>query len=102
MKNKPPVLPEDLENTLDQYYAAPEPNPEFSARLDHELRSKLLRQETQKMFGKKSRLSPRLAWGVGLMIVILLVGLVAGSPTLVAAMRRLGDDDSSIIRLFVF
>lgn len=89
MNNKPPVLPEDLENTLERYYTAPEPDPEFSARLDHELRSKLLRQETQKMFGRKSRLSSRLAWGVGLMIVVLLVGLVAGSPTLVTAMRRL-------------
>jgi len=89
MKNKTPILPEDLENTLERYYTAPEPDPEFSARLDHELRSKLLRQETKKMFGRKSRVSPRLAWGMGLIILALLVGLVAASPTLVAAMRRL-------------
>ena len=89
MKNKTPILPEDMEKRLERYYSAPEPSPEFTARLDHELRSKLRRQETQKMFGRKSRLSPRLAWGLGVIFVTLLVSLVAASPTLVAAMRRL-------------
>ena len=89
MNNKTPILPDDLENVLERYYTTPEPSPEFSARLEHELHSKLLQQETRKMFGRKSRLSPRLAWGLGLTVAALLVGLFVASSTMVAAMKRL-------------
>jgi len=89
MSKKTPISPEELENALECYFTEPEPNPEFATWLESGLRSKLIEQESYNMFGKKSRLSPRIAWGLGLALAILIIGLLATSPTIVAAMKRL-------------
>jgi hypothetical protein len=89
MKNKPPAQSQDLYDALERYYAGPEPDPDFAARLEHGLRSKLIEQESKNMFGNRSRFSPRLAWGLGLALAALVIGLLAASPGVVAAMKRL-------------
>jgi Tol biopolymer transport system component len=78
-------LPDDLEKELNEYYSSPEPRPEFVARLERGLHSKLKEQEHQKMFGR----SAKLKWGFGLAFAALVVGLLVTSPTVVTAMKKL-------------
>lgn len=81
-----PGLPEDLEKELQEYYTSPEPSPEFVARLEGKLHSQSGAQEQRKMSGR-SRM--KLAWGLGLVIAAVVIGLLATSPTIVMAMKRL-------------
>lgn len=85
-KNQTPILPDDLEQELNNYYTSPEPGPEFVSRLERGLHSKLKEQEQKQMFGRSKR---KLAWGFGLALTAVLVGFLATSPTVVAAMKRL-------------
>ena len=48
-KNKTPHLPEDLEKELQDYYASPEPQPEFVSWLERGLHSKFNEQEKTKI-----------------------------------------------------
>jgi hypothetical protein len=88
MSKLPPAKPEDLYDALERYYTDPEPDPHFAARLENGLRSKLIEQESQNMFGRKFHITPRLAWGLGLALVALVIGILA-APNVVAAMKRL-------------
>jgi len=85
-KNQTPILPDDLEQELNNYYTSPEPGPEFVSRLERGLHSKLKEQEQKQMLGRSKR---KLAWGFGLALTAVLVGFLATSPTVVAAMKRL-------------
>ncbi len=78
-------LPDDLEKELNEYYSSPEPRPEFVARLERGLHSKLKEQEQKKMFGR----SAKLKWGFGLAFAALIIGLLVTSPTVVTAMKKL-------------
>jgi len=91
MGKKAPIPLDELENALEHYYARPEPDPKFVARLEHRLRSRLIEKETQKMLGKTKtpRLSRRAVWGLGLALTAMAIGLLAASPSLAAAMMRL-------------
>ncbi len=87
MSRKPtPRLPDDLEKELQDFYASPEPRPEFVSRLERGLHSKLKEQEQQQMFARSKR---KWVWAFGLAIAAVLIGLLATSPTVVAAMKRL-------------
>jgi hypothetical protein len=74
-------------------------SPEFEARLSHllavpdadaafvgGLRSRLIERSEVKT---ARRFSPRLVWGIAIVLVLLIMGLVALSPKVVGAMRRL-------------
>src|SRR6266511_1777239 len=87
MSKKPtPHMPDDLEKELKDYYASPEPSPEFVSRLERGLHSKLKEQEQKTMFGRSK---VKLAWGFGLALAVVLIILLATSPTVVTAMKRL-------------
>jgi hypothetical protein len=87
MSKKPtPRLPDDLEKELKDYFTSPEPGPEFVSRLERGLHSKLKEQEQKQMFGRSK---VKLAWGFGLVIAAVLIGLLVTSPTVVTAMKRL-------------
>lgn len=103
-KNHAPRLPDDLEKELSEYYGSPAPSPEFISRLERGLHSKLKEQETKKMFGT-SKMKP--AWGFALAMVVALIILLAASPTIVTALKRMLGyipgvgmvDDSSTLRV---
>ncbi len=85
-KKHTPPMPEELEKELQDYYASPEPRPEFISRLERGLHSKFKEQEQKRMFGNSKK---KLAWGFGLALAAVLIGLLVTSPTVVAAMKRL-------------
>jgi len=90
MKNKPPVLPEELNSALDSHFSGKNPSFKFASNLEKRLRSKLIEKELNNMSEKSEpRRFNRLAWGAGLLLVVLLVGFVFTSPTIVSAMKRL-------------
>ncbi len=75
------VSPE-LESRLRDLLAAPDADPAFVSGL----RSKLMERTEVKSF---RRSSPRLAWGIAITLVLLIIGLLVFSPQVVEAMRRL-------------
>jgi hypothetical protein len=90
MKNKPPVLPEELNQALEHHFLGKNPSSEFASNLENRLRARLIEKELNNMPEKSESLRfNRLAWGVGILLIALLFGLVFTSPTIVSAMKRL-------------
>ncbi|HTP02060.1 MAG TPA: hypothetical protein VMJ64_11860, partial [Anaerolineales bacterium] len=75
------VSPE-LEARLHDLLAAPDADPAFVGRL----RSQLIQRSPVKT---TARTSPRVAWGLALALALLAIGLLAFSPQIARAMRRL-------------
>ena len=90
MSRKPPVLPNELNEALEHHFSGKVPSSEFAKNLERRLRTKLAEKELKTMSKKFGhRRFNRLVWGVGILLIALLVGLVFTSPTVVAAMKRL-------------
>jgi len=90
MKNKPPVLPEELNQALEHHFSGKDPGSEFASNLEKRLRARLIDKELNNMTEKsETRRFNRLAWGAGFLLIVLLLGLVFTSPTVVSAMKRL-------------
>lgn len=77
-------LPPEFESNLRRAMHVPAPNTVFVARLRSQLE-----QEAHTMQTQKHRISPRLAWGLAAGLLVLIIALLATSPTVVAAMKRL-------------
>jgi hypothetical protein len=72
----------DFEKQLHDLLATPDAEAEFV----NGLRSKLIERNNVKTF---RRGAPRLAWGIAIVLIALVIGLLAFSPRVVEAMRRL-------------
>lgn len=72
----------DFEERVRHLLAAPDADAAFVGGL----RSKLMEGNKLKTL---HRFSPRLAWGIAILLVLLIIGLLAFSPRVVEAMRRL-------------
>lgn len=72
----------EFEGQLQHLLAAPDADAAFVDGL----RSKLIERNKMKTY---RRFSPRLAWGIAVALVLLIIGLLALSPQVVEAMRRL-------------
>ena len=98
-------LPPEFESNLRRAMDVPAPGAVFVARLRSQLEQEVqnmkskngvqslptLRrsQETSDSAPFRKRFSPRLAWGLAAGLLILIIALLATSPTVVAAMKRL-------------
>ena len=74
-----PTLPPELESSLDDFYATPEPDPAFASRLDQSLRRRFgefssPKHAPRKTFMQSLRARPALA----LLIVLLAIALLSG------------------------
>ena len=97
------TFPPKLETTLRQALAVPGPDAEFLARLRTQLEQEAntmknknglrslptLRRSQETSDSETKRISPRLAWGLAAALLILAVTLLATSPAVVEAMKRL-------------
>ena len=83
------ITPE-FEQLLRSMLAVPEPDPAFldSQRRQFLSRAGLLKKET-KMKPKTLRFSPRLTWGLALLVLLALILAAFSAPTVVDALRRL-------------
>ena len=72
----------EFEERLHDLLAAPDADAVFVGSL----RSKLIERSKVKTF---HRFSPRLVWGIAIVLVLLIIGLLVFSPQVVEAMRRL-------------
>lgn len=79
-----PISPE-FETSLRRALEVPGPEPQFVDRL----RSKLEQEKANNMQPQKRTFSPRLAWGLAAMVGILTLGLLAATPSVVEAVKRL-------------
>ena len=89
MKNKPPVLPEELSQALEHHFSGRDPSSEFATNLEKRLHARLIEKLNNMSEKSEPRRFNRFAWGVGIFLIALLVGLSFTSPTIVSAMKRL-------------
>jgi hypothetical protein len=75
-------MPPEFEERIHDLLAAPDADPVFVDGL----RSKILERTKMKTH---HRFSPRLAWAIAIALVLLIIGLLAFSPRVVEAMKRL-------------
>ncbi len=97
------TLPPELEPNLRRALHVPGPEAEFVARLRTQIQQEAnsmkkenglqslptLRRNQEISDSAKKRISPRLAWGLAAALLILAVTLLATSPAVVEAMKRL-------------
>jgi hypothetical protein len=74
----------EFEKLLRQAVSVPDPAPEFVEDLQTRLS-----QEDAKMIPKPRRLTPRLAWALAAALILFIIVMLANSPTVVEAMKRI-------------
>lgn len=94
-----PKLPQALQETLEQYYSAPAPRPEFAARLEVQLRQNVERRQAvpeRMSFMKMLQTRPLVAMLLALLILLALSGVVYAIGKVTGYIPGVGIVDQSV------
>lgn len=98
MNELTPKLPPELQETLEQYYSAPAPRPEFAARLEAQLRRNVERRQAvpeRMSFMKLAQTRPLLAMLIALLILLALSGVAYAIGRVTGYIPGIGMVDQS-------
>ncbi|HET9914692.1 MAG TPA: DUF4179 domain-containing protein [Anaerolineales bacterium] len=94
-----PKLPQALQETLEQYYSAPAPRPEFAARLEAQLRRNVERRQVvpeRMSFMKMLQTRPLVAMLLALLILLALSGVAYAIGKVTGYIPGVGIVDQSV------